>query len=170
MEGFKVIEAPAIVKEQLNEYWKNNKNRMKEERWPKGATAVNHWASPTYIVKAKENGLRGSGARLEEVVKEATKRSLEQWTHMEMKPAAVHGIRVHTEGAIIPPHVVGTKAPLMHSAIVNVAQSLDESWVLELYKRDGSAVNITLEPGSMLLFESSSLIYGVSPCILLYSM
>ena len=138
---------------------------MKEERWPKGATAVNHWASPTYIVKAKENGLRGSGASLEEVVNDATKRSLEQWTHMEMRAAAVHGIRVHTEGAIIPPHVAGTRAPLMHSAIVNVAQSLDESWVLELYKRDGSAVNITLEPGSMLLFESSSLIYGVSPFI-----
>jgi prolyl 4-hydroxylase len=134
---------------------------MKEERWPKGATAVNHWAAPTYIVKAEDKGLRGGGAQLEEVVQEATKRSLEQWTHMEMRPAAVHGIRVHTEGAIIPPHV--GRAPLMHSAIVNVAQSLDENWVLELYKRDGSAVNITLEPGSMLLFESSSLIYGVSP-------
>lgn len=71
---------------------------MKEERWPKGAAAVNHRASPTYIVKVTEKGS-------EEVV-------VLGWRKLSKKPrnealsngAAVRGIRVCTEGAITPLH------------------------------------------------------------------
>jgi prolyl 4-hydroxylase len=37
--------------------------------------------------------------------------------------------------------------PLVSSAIVNVAQDVDEDWILEVYDRDGNAVNVTMEPG-----------------------
>jgi prolyl 4-hydroxylase len=35
-----------------------------------------------------------------------------------------------------------------------------DSWPLEIYSRDGKAVNITMEPGDMVLYESHSLIHG----------
>jgi hypothetical protein len=46
------------------------------------------------------------------------------------------------------------------SCIVNVAQDVDEPWPLEVYDREGNAVNVTMEPGDMVLYESHSLIHG----------
>jgi hypothetical protein len=37
-----------------------------------------------------------------------------------------------------------------------------KAWPLEVYNRDGLAINITLEPGKMLLVESGTVIHGVS--------
>jgi prolyl 4-hydroxylase len=46
------------------------------------------------------------------------------------------------------------------SAIINVDQDLDEPWPLEVYGRDGKAVNITMVAGDMVLYESHSIIHG----------
>ena len=60
------------------------------------------------------------------------------------------------------PHV--DRNPLIASAIVNVAQdpNMAEDWPLEVYGRDGQAVNISMVPGDMVLYESGTLIHGVS--------
>jgi prolyl 4-hydroxylase len=52
------------------------------------------------------------------------------------------------------------RLPLVLSAIINVDQDLDEPWPLEVYGRDGIAVNITMIPGDMVLYESHSIIHG----------
>lgn len=52
------------------------------------------------------------------------------------------------------------RIPLVTSAIVNVAQDVDEDWPLEVYDRFGNAVNVTMEPGDMVFYESHSLIHG----------
>jgi hypothetical protein len=159
-EGFLVTKTSNTVQEKINDFWQRNKYRMKEERWSKGATEMNHWASPSYVVKVDDQRLRGGSADLKDVLQISTKKMVELWIGKEMVTREMYGIRVHTGGAIVPPHV--DREPLVISAIVNVDQDLDESWVYELYKRDGSAVNVTLEPGGMLIFESASLIHGVS--------
>jgi prolyl 4-hydroxylase len=46
------------------------------------------------------------------------------------------------------------------SAILNVAQSLENPWPLEVIGHDGVAVNVTMEPGTMVLYESHSVIHG----------
>jgi prolyl 4-hydroxylase len=51
----------------------------------------------------------------------------------------LYGIRVYT---------------LVSSAIINVAQDLDEPWPIEVYGHDGKATNVTMEPGDMVLYES----------------
>ena len=56
------------------------------------------------------------------------------------------------------PHV--DRLPLVSSCIVNVAQDVDEPWVLEVYDRHDRAVNVTMEPGDMVLYESGSLMHG----------
>ena len=50
--------------------------------------------------------------------------------------------------------------PLVISAIINVAQDVDEPWPLEVYGHDGKAYNITMEPGDMIFYESHSVIHG----------
>lgn len=39
-------------------------------------------------------------------------------------------------------------------------QDVDEPWPLEVYGHDGYAVNITMVPGDMILYESHSVIHG----------
>lgn len=56
------------------------------------------------------------------------------------------------------PHV--DRLPLVSSCIINVAQDVDEDWILEVIDRQGKAVNVTMAPGDMVLYESGSLIHG----------
>lgn len=60
-------------------------------------------------------------------------------------------------GAVLSPHA--DRLPLVSSCIVNVAQDVDEPWNLEVIDRFGNSVNVTMEPGDMVLYESGSLIH-----------
>jgi prolyl 4-hydroxylase len=44
--------------------------------------------------------------------------------------------------------------------IINVAQDVTEDWPLEVIGHDGIAVNVTMAPGDMVLYESHSVIHG----------
>lgn len=70
----------------------------------------------------------------------------------------MYGIRVYTEGAILNPHV--DRLPYVMSAIINVAQDVDEEWPMEVIAHNGKAVNITMKPGDMALYESHSVLHG----------
>lgn len=131
---------------------------MKKENWAVGNVYTNHWESPTYMVSVEDNSLRGAGYHLKQAIWDAAKSTIEQWTGMEQKPTSMYGIRVYTEGAILNPHV--DRLPLVSSCIINVDQDVDEPWVLEVYDRHDRAVNVTMEPGDMVLYESGSLMHG----------
>ncbi len=48
----------------------------------------------------------------------------------------------------------------MVSAIINVDQDVDEPWPIEVYAHDGTAYNVTMAPGDMVLYESSTVLHG----------
>lgn len=102
--------------------------------------------------------LRGGGKTFCLKVWDEVKAIISQWTGQELAYSGIYGIRVYKEGSILAPHV--DRLPLVSSAIINVDQDVDEPWPLEVYGRDGKAVNITLEPGEMILYESHSTIHG----------
>ena len=77
---------------------------------------------------------------------------------MELSPTSLYGVRVYTEDAVLAPHV--DRMPLVISAIINVAQDVDEPWPLEVYGHDGKAYNVTMEPGDMIFYESHSVVHG----------
>jgi prolyl 4-hydroxylase len=52
------------------------------------------------------------------------------------------------------------RLPLVSSAIINVAQDVEEPWFLEVYDHQGVAHNITMEAGDLVLYESHSIIHG----------
>lgn len=140
------------------QHWEANKDNMVEESWPKGSIYLNYWESKTYMVAVEDRNLRGAGDKLKEKIWDAAKTTIEAWTNVELQPTSMYGIRVYTEGAILSPHV--DRLPLVSSCIINVAQDVDEPWPLEVYDRDGNAVNVTMEPGDMVLYESASTLHG----------
>jgi len=110
------------------------------------------------MTSVEDRKLRGGGMELKNKIWEAAKSTIEEWTGMEQKPISMYGIRKYTEGAILSPHV--DRLPLVSSCIVNVDQDVDEPWPLEIYDRHDRAINVTMEPGDMVLYESGSLIHG----------
>ena len=111
------------------------------------------------MISVDDQGLRGSGPELKRQIWEASAATLEEWTEQELQPCSLYGIRVYGEGSIMLPHV--DRLPLVVSAMIPVAQQVDEPWPLEVYDHDGQAHNITMEPGELFLFESSSVIHGM---------
>ncbi|GAX21453.1 hypothetical protein FisN_10Hu032 [Fistulifera solaris] len=156
--GFMKIKAPTEVMSLLTQHWETNKANMKEEKWAAGNVYVNHWETPSYLVSVEDQSLRGGGYNLKTKIWDAAKSTIQQWTGMELKPTSMYGIRMYTEGAVLSPHV--DRLPLVSSCIINVDQDVDEPWPLEVYDRQGNAVNVTMEPGDMVLYESGSLIHG----------
>ena len=156
--GFQKIRAPPKLKALIDDFWTQNSQKGKPEQWGAGNSYVNHWNRPTELVSVDDKGLRGSGATLKRHIWEAASATLEAWTAQELQPCSLYGIRVYQQGAIMLPHV--DRLPLVVSAMIAVAQDVDEPWPTEVYDHSGQAHNVTLEPGDMLLFESHSVIHG----------
>lgn len=89
---------------------------------------------------------------------EMARHALGEWTGQELTPTSLYGIRKYTSGSILTTHV--DRLPLVTSAIINVAQNVDEPWPLEVIGHDGLAHNITILPGEMILYESHSVLHG----------
>ena len=81
-----------------------------------------------------------------------------EWMGHDLRVSSLSGIKVYKTGAVIAPHL--ESPPLVNTLIINVADDLDEPWPLEVYGRDGMALNITMETGDMLLCEAHSIIHG----------
>lgn len=137
----------------INKFWKQKftlVDNISNETWSSGNTYTNHWESPTKMLQIDSTTRK--------LIWEASKESLEQWTGVELSPTSLYGVRVYTEDAVLAPHV--DRMPLVISAIINVAQDVDEDWPLEVYGHDGKAYNVTMEPGDMVFYESHSVIHG----------
>eukprot|EP00804_Cyclotella_cryptica_P014263 CCRYP_018649-RA/>CCRYP_018649-RA protein AED:0.05 eAED:0.05 QI:106/1/1/1/1/1/3/32/480 len=156
--GFLKTRAPEEVITLATNFWEQNHLNMVQEVWPVGNTYINHWASPTYMLKIEDGRLRGGGMNLRKRIWDAARESIENWTGEDLSPTSLYGIRVYREGAVLLPHV--DRLPLVASAMINIAQDVDEDWPMEIYDHDGQAHNVTLHPGDMLLFESHSVIHG----------
>lgn len=116
------------------------------------------WEAPPSIVDVQNRSLPGGGHRLRQDIWDSAKNVLEDWTGQKLAHCSIWGIRVYKENSILAPHV--DRNPLVASAIINVAQDVDEDWPLEVWGHDGKPYNITMEPGDMVLYESHSLIHG----------
>uniref|UniRef100_A0A7S4RGF3 Uncharacterized protein n=1 Tax=Ditylum brightwellii TaxID=49249 RepID=A0A7S4RGF3_9STRA len=156
--GFKKIKAPEAVFKLVKEFWDANHENQKAENWPAGNTYTNHWEAQTYMVSVEDTGLRGGGSKIKNAIWAGARKTIEEWTGEELTQCSLYGIRVYKEGAILATHV--DRMPLVSSAIINVAQDVDEPWPIEVYAHDGKAYNVTMEPGDMVLYESHSVLHG----------
>jgi len=110
------------------------------------------------MVNVEDTTLRGSGYALKQRIWDHAKSTISEWTGQELTQCSLYGIRVYKEGAVLATHV--DRLPLVSSAIINVAQDVDEPWPLEVIGHDGKAENVTMEPGDMVMYESHSVLHG----------
>ena len=112
------------------------------------------------MLSVENEELDGGGFVLKQHIWNAARDTISEWTGQQLAECSLYGIRIYKEGAVLAPHV--DRLPLVSSAIINVDQDVDEPWPLEVIGHDGIAVNITMKPGDLVLYESNSIIHGVS--------
>mmetsp|Transcript_32409 Transcript_32409/g.53597 ORF Transcript_32409/g.53597 Transcript_32409/m.53597 type:complete len:469 (+) Transcript_32409:136-1542(+) len=158
--GFKKIKAPEKMWRLIKDFWDENDKLedQSNENWPGGNTYTNHWTSPTRMVNVENSQLRGGGKQLKQAIWDAAQSTIAEWTDQTLHQVSLYGIRIYTRGSILSSHV--DRMPLVSSAIINVASDVEEPWPLEVIGHDGRAVNVTMEPGDMVLYESHSVIHG----------
>jgi hypothetical protein len=156
--GFAKVRAPAGAFAPLQKFFRDHKEAMAPEQWPRGNTYTNHWAkNPTYMLSLEDNRFR-EGRRIKSQVWDAVREVLEEWTGERLKPTSLYGIRVYKEGAILASHV--DRLPLVTSAIINVDQDLNSPWPVEVYDHAGHAHNVSMKPGDMVMYESHTCVHG----------
>jgi len=156
--GFKKIRAPEKVYSLIQDFWNKNKHKASKETWGAANTYTNNWEVPTEMVSVEDKSLRGGGYALKQRIWDAARDTLAEWTGQELTQCSLYGIRVYHENSVLATHV--DRMPLVSSAIINVAQDVDEPWPIEVYGHDGKAYNVTMEPGDMVLYESHSVLHG----------
>jgi len=155
--GFKKMRAPPLLVELLTSFWKENMHKQEGEKWFTGNVYTNHWAAPTRMISLDNTKLKGQ-AGLKKRVWDAACDAIEEWTGQTLHPVSLYGIRIYPEGAVLAPHV--DRLPLVSSAIINIAQDVDEDWPIEVCGHDGKMHNVTMEPGDLVLYESHTVVHG----------
>lgn len=156
--GYKHMRAPEDLFKMIKDFWDNNHDKAKTEQWGTGNTYTNNWDSPSSMVSVEDTSLRGGGYNLKQKIWNEAKKVIQAWTGEELTQCSLYGIRIYHEGSVLSTHV--DRLPLVSSAIINVAQDLDEDWPLEVTGHDGRSKNVTMKPGDMVLYESHSVLHG----------
>jgi len=151
--GFRKTRIPEKLFKSLNSFYEENKHLEQRENWPDDNVYSNNWLSPTYMVD-----ILGGGNVFQKNIWETTREMIHEWTGEELTPSSLYGIRIFKKNAYAAPHV--SRLPLVFTAVINVAQDLDEPWPIEILSHNGHLYNITMQPGDMLLLESQSIIHG----------
>jgi len=85
----------------------------------------------------------------------------EKWigNKIELLGTSIYGIRKYTRGAWLLSHLDHLKTHVV-SAILNIAQDVEEDWPLQILDHDGNVHELVLAPGDMVWYESAKLIHG----------
>ena len=156
--GFKKLRVPPSAWQALKSFWDTNKDKAIEEKMSKAYTFINNWESPTFMVSVEDPRLVGAGEELKQAIWDGVKPVLEEWVGRKIVPTSLYGIRIYKEKAVLATHV--DRLPLVTSCIINVDQDVNEDWPIEVYDHAGRAHNVTMKPGDMVLYESSTVLHG----------
>jgi len=155
--GFKKAHLPEDAWNQLLSFYEKYKDQSQPEAWGRGNTYVNTWESPSHMISF-ENKKFAEGQHMKQVLWEACKPIVEEWTGKKLKHTSLYGIRVYHDKAILATHV--DRLPLVSSLIVQVSQDVNEPWPIEVYDHSGRAHNVTMKPGEIVLYESHTVLHG----------
>lgn len=156
--GFKHRKLPQEIWLPILEFYSKYKDRAKAESWGgRGNTYVNHWEAPTKMVSFEDKDFV-EGIQLKNFIWDKVQPIIEEWVGHRIHPTSLYGIRIYSNNSVLATHV--DRLPLVSSCIIQVDQEVDEPWPIEVYSHAGKAYNVTMQPGDMVLYESSTVLHG----------
>jgi len=83
----------------------------------------------------------------------------EEWCGLRLEPSACYGFRVYLPGAYLHNHVDREDTHIVSSAIC-VDKNVWTPWPLHVVDIDGRELDVDLEPGELVLYESAKISHG----------
>ena len=83
----------------------------------------------------------------------------EEWCGLRLEPSACYGFRVYLPGAYLHTHVDSENTHIVSSAIC-VDKDVSVPWPLHVIDIDGREIDVDLEPGEFVLYESAKIAHG----------
>lgn len=145
--GFKVMDAPKALWEDLRKNYLNNVDTTDTEEFAGHATFPG-MVKPRFIRNHEQR-------RLNNEVAAQLKPICEEWASVPLIHSTTYGVRIYGNGSTLFNHV-DTPATHIVSAIVHIDHKLDEPWPLQIEDHEGTVHSVSLEPGQMVLYESAS--------------
>jgi prolyl 4-hydroxylase len=84
---------------------------------------------------------------------------LSEWSGVDLQPSYVYGIRTYHRGAVLKEHRDREKTHII-SAIINVAQQLEQDWYLHIDDNYYRRHKLILKPGEIVFYEGARLLHG----------
>jgi hypothetical protein len=84
---------------------------------------------------------------------------LEEWTQQRLKHTSTFGVRIYKRDSMLINHIDKWDTHIA-SAVLQIAQDVDEGWPLEILDRYGNVALIYLQPWEMVLYEGSYFKHG----------
>jgi hypothetical protein len=148
--GYAVVKQPPGVHQRLNEtLWKHHKNGR-----PTGTRSERKVDQ----ISGEECRFADIG-RLEKELLHEMKGVHEAWSGVELIPMQAYGLRIYEPGNSLTMHTDRIDSHVI-SSIVHVDRDTDEPWPIVIEGFDGKTVEVDLQPGEMLFYESSKCIHG----------
>ena len=146
--GFAKRQMPPDLFEKVRAFLDVNVDHAREEHVP-GGYVRNAGRTASDVVELPDALRSEIQARLRPIC--------EAWCGQELEPTSVYGIRRYYRGTTLAVH--RDRAVLVISAILNIAQDVEEPWPLVI-EENTRTHRCFLQPGEMLLYEGARLPHG----------
>ncbi len=154
--GWAKMKIPSTMLKELQQYRKRMEKHRAVEGWYEYATEVNTWDVNMTLVSLDLDPRfrnRVAGDYLKPIIED----------HFGVKGlsmTAFYGIREYYNGSFLKMHVDRTSTHVL-SAILNIDQEeVIEPWKLQVIDFNGKRLDIIMEPGDLVLYESATLPHG----------
>lgn len=139
--------------EKLNQFYSANRTQLSEEHVPGDfiENAQKH--------RPKSSSLIDLNDELRQAVHDELKPLMEAWSEQPLQPTYVYGIREYHRGAKLKMHRDRLETHII-SAIINVAQNVDEDWPLVIEDNAYRVHHVLLKPGEIVFYEGGRLLHG----------
>ena len=151
--GFEKAMLPAPLLKKIQDFYTSNLDSQTDENIP-----------GDFIFNADKKNKKNSilidlSTELRNEIHRTLKSMMETWCGKALLPTFVYGIRVYKRGAILKCHQDRLETHII-SAIINVAQDIDEDWPLSIDDNYYRHHDVILKPGEIIFYEGGRLAHG----------
>lgn len=149
--GFSKARLPAALFAKIQDWYAENHATLKRVE-SSGGPLYNQRVIPTWHTPLPNT--------LRDVVFKDLKDMMSAWAGgMELKGTSCYGVRTYQRDSYLHLHV-DTAATHVISGIMNVNQSVQSEWPLEILDHSGALHSVNMAPGDLLFYESARLLHG----------
>jgi len=154
--GFQKFPLPQQMWNELLRFLDKNFHRTHMEEFSISQTQMNYFEKPTRLIYLDWN------ARLRDMLaRKYVLPMIQEWSGIQdLELTAFYGIREYVNGSWLRGHVDRLDTHALSATMTLRIDGAHDEWPLEVITMDGTREAITTEPGTIVLYESATIVHG----------